>query len=1005
MHIHRFLLNCFFKTLVYLGIVLPTSSFAINTAETSGSGGFTPPATDWSMAFLADIFGSVDGVLYSNGSQMMGNLFAVFNAAVLAIAGIIVMYVLIIATMNTAQEGKFLGQKWSSMWIPIRTTIGLSLLFPKSSGFCLMQVFVMWVVVQGIGAADKIWGAALQYLNRGGAIVLQQINTAAPQYAASTSQIASGTMGVLAGQVCMISLQKQLQLAQNNFKAQANTPGTLCNTSNGPLQTGSPAYIICNEQIPDFTTSVNFVEIQQQATVWATSSYTCQCSSNQTEYNCPCPPPVGFTAPMPNFNAFSSPFAVLNGVCGAIQWNGLTSSQMGLANNVSTLTNADLSAVQYSRAMAIQQMYQDMYTVANSMVNNDPQLNPQMQINANEGAGYSAWAANQFGVAYLSGGTAPCTGTNASCTLWGPDQASGVKAPVLFSGTEFQTAIADYDAAMAPTLNLLQEGTNASSASGARAFIQTSLQDGWITAGQYFFNVVQLNAQAMSNAQSDVDTSSGLEKSQAMCNLSAAFQTTTSCSTTAKCSYSTITGGTYYPNIAALCQMFNNRSNYIAPINNLIAGGTALSNPTFSSSSMSAIVGTNSSTTYAFGNNGYLVNMPGQPGVTTPIFKMNPVVGAPPAMQNSAMNFPCGNVPILGCLGRMIGNILVNDFLFPFLNAMASAISTALQAYIITFAQVPMENLVSIIVSSIDQLSGVNPIVGLASMGINIIDYSTEVIINMVLNLVFIVIGSFAAGAIIPIVGGPIIAVVLIPPLLVITALVGTWLGIYMGIAFMTAYYVPAIPYMTFLFGSIGWIIAVIEAMVAAPLVAVAFTYPEGNETLGKGEAGLMILLNVFLRPSLMIIGYIAAIALSYVVVWLLNSGFAQSQNFYNHPVVSGGTIYAASVGLKYLNWSSVFSFFFSTLLYVMIYWVTVEKSFTLIYLLPDQILRWIGGAPEHIGQETSGWMQQTREQMSQAGSKTEGFMANFGGGSASSASSSASSLATVAKAGAETAA
>ncbi len=35
-----------------------------------------------------------------------------------------------------------------------------------------------------------------------------------------------------------------------------------------------------------------------------------------------------------------------------------------------------------------------------------------------------------------------------------------------------------------------------------------------------------------------------------------------------------------------------------------------------------------------------------------------------------------------------------------------------------------------------------------------------------------------------------------------------------------------------------------------------------------------MILLNVFFKAALMIIGYISGIALSYVGVWILNTGF-----------------------------------------------------------------------------------------------------------------------------------
>ena len=88
-------------------------------ADSSGSLSFAPPASDFSVVFLSNLFGVVDGVLSGTGSQIMGSMFAVFNAAVLALGGIIIMYTLLVATMNTAHEGQMLGQKWSSIWIPI----------------------------------------------------------------------------------------------------------------------------------------------------------------------------------------------------------------------------------------------------------------------------------------------------------------------------------------------------------------------------------------------------------------------------------------------------------------------------------------------------------------------------------------------------------------------------------------------------------------------------------------------------------------------------------------------------------------------------------------------------------------------------------------------------------------------------------------------------------------------------------------------------------------------
>jgi len=100
------------------------------------------------------------------------------------------------------------------------------------------------------------------------------------------------------------------------------------------------------------------------------------------------------------------------------------------------------------------------------------------------------------------------------------------------------------------------------------------------------------------------------------------------------------------------------------------------------------------------------------------------------------------------------------------------------------------------------------------------------------------------------------------------------WLGVMLAIGYLTAYYIPFVPYMIFTFASIAWLMAVVEAMVAAPIVALSITHPEGEGPFGgKAEQSLMILMNVFLRPSLMIIGYISGIILSYVCVWVINAG------------------------------------------------------------------------------------------------------------------------------------
>ena len=208
------------------------------------------------------------------------------------------------------------------------------------------------------------------------------------------------------------------------------------------------------------------------------------------------------------------------------------------------------------------------------------------------------------------------------------------------------------------------------------------------------------------------------------------------------------------------------------------------------------------------------------------------------------------------------------------------------------------------------------------------------------------------------------------------------WVGVMVSIGFTTAYYIPILPYMIFTFGALGWLISVIEAMVAAPIVALGVTHPEGHEAFGKGEPAIMILVNVFLRPAMMIIGYIAAIALSYVGIWILNAGYDQAISFIQQANKNSATLHGgfwSSGGLNapsgtggYSDWAGIYAFFFSILTYTTMYLTIIQKAFTLISYLPDKVLRWIGGSPESLGQETAQWGEDVKGKQERAAEKTQ---------------------------------
>ena len=161
-HLYQFVIAVI--TFIHSTLIFAESPLAVpNSYGVTHVVSFNPTPGDVSMVFLGNIFGSVDGVLAGSGSQIISEMFGIFNSAVLALGSIILVYTLLRSTMNTAHQGEILGKKWSLIWVPFRSVLGVGLILPKASGYCMMQIFVMWVVIQGVGAADAIWSGALSY--------------------------------------------------------------------------------------------------------------------------------------------------------------------------------------------------------------------------------------------------------------------------------------------------------------------------------------------------------------------------------------------------------------------------------------------------------------------------------------------------------------------------------------------------------------------------------------------------------------------------------------------------------------------------------------------------------------------------------------------------------------------------------------------------------------------------------------------------------------------------
>ncbi|EPY02959.1 DotA/TraY family protein [Magnetospirillum fulvum] len=142
----------------------------------------------------------------------------------------------------------------------------------------------------------------------------------------------------------------------------------------------------------------------------------------------------------------------------------------------------------------------------------------------------------------------------------------------------------------------------------------------------------------------------------------------------------------------------------------------------------------------------------------------------------------------------------------------------------------------------------------------------------------------------------------------------------------------PFLPLVRWMFGCVSWLVLIFEAIVAMPILLIAHLRTDGEGLAGPmAQNGYTILLGLFLRPVLMVIALVIGLQIFNAVVSLFNVLFLPTMKS-----VQGG----ASVGLLIGT------------LHVILYSVTVygiaNMSFKTVDLMPNQILRWVGGAVMH---------------------------------------------------------
>ncbi len=712
--------------------------------EIASAAVFTPMPNDKSVELLGYIFGSHVGSVYLGGSAnpALVRMFELLNTVVMSVGIMIVSYIGIVSTINTAQEGQTMGKKWSSIWIPLRAALGMLVLIPTpASGFSSIQVGVMWLILQGVGAADHVWNSVLQNMGRGltvGAAVRmpEGENSVADRLRASGKLIADDA---LRSTVCMVALN---EMAAHRAKMPSGF------------------------KTPDDS---KLAKLGQYVTAY-TVNHAPYLSADRVVY-------TGMV------NVGIQGHKDFGDLCGKFHVSAeVTRDEF---ENPQQISQGDLERYAHDiylhKILAVQFMFSNNNYLPLAKMIVDESIKPRSNFNRLaitddmpiiRPAGYNFRAIETY-----------------------KQVMSGIVKP--------------------QEINDLKE------------IVHQGMETGWLSAGSFYFIL---------NKSHELDFFKSI---------------------------------TVAPNTELIptCDQEQHCMHY---------------------TSMDAEV-------LNFKLRNFLENGPERTFLATRLWDAHYYWQMDTVSSQDTLS--------IGELSNPPPVIDAND---PNQELLSE----------INNLQKNMSELIAQIMHEQD----IDPLIAQGRLGVDLMIGSEQAWINQ----------QAKAHALLhaPNVKDDPDLMSMIQSLNNYGSLAATIYGIIWVIGATLAVYIPLIPYMIFTIGVVGWLLLVIEAMVGAPVMALSFILP-GGEELGKVAQGAMILLNIILRPVLMLFGFVLSIRLYQAVIKLINFGLLDS--FHNLNTV--GSLFAwVAIIMVYAGFVVALS----------------NKCFSLIYGIPDKILRWMGGAPEH---------------------------------------------------------
>lgn len=121
---------------------------------------------DLSLVLFSQVFGDLGG-FWGDGIAAPGakseihtaihEMLKLYSMATMVIAVIIVLYYILTVIGEAAKTGTPFGQRFNSLWAPIRLVVALGLLVPLASGLNSAQYITLWTAKMATGLGAQVW--------------------------------------------------------------------------------------------------------------------------------------------------------------------------------------------------------------------------------------------------------------------------------------------------------------------------------------------------------------------------------------------------------------------------------------------------------------------------------------------------------------------------------------------------------------------------------------------------------------------------------------------------------------------------------------------------------------------------------------------------------------------------------------------------------------------------------------------------------------------------------